>query len=224
MDLTKEELNEMLSAFKSEITETFSTQTKEILTQVDKKNGGTAAALTKEFQKATESLKNQVFNGGNDSTLEPDTAPKPDVSPKPDASGGSSDKLSLKALQNQIETLRQERETQAQQLLQEKRNSTLNTLFSGKKAQFPDKATRAFLMENESNIKHEDGNWYVADGDNVKPISDAVDSFLTTDFGQTFQPASKGRGMNMKKVMGEQSAGKSDSITLNDSLLMPDSE
>jgi hypothetical protein len=220
MPIEKEELEQMLATFKADITTSFTSQTQEILTQVDKKNGGTAAALTKEFQKTAESLRNQMLNGINtDTTLTPEvnTATN-DVN-----TASPTEKLSLKALQSQIETLRQEREQQALKLEQSERNNQLNTLFSSKKSQFPDKATKAFLMENEANLKQEDGNWYLVEGDSALPLSSAVDSFLNTDFGQTFQPASKGRGLNMKPAVGEQSAGTSSEVSLNDALLTPDS-
>lgn len=223
MDLSKEELNEMLTAFKSEITETFTSQTKEMLAQVDKKNSGTAASLTKEFQKTASELRNQMFNGSEDSSA---TAPEsaPQASPAAAPAQTSGEKLSLKALQSQIETLKQERIDQAQKLQESQRNVALNNMFSSKNSQFPDKATRAFLMENEANLKQEDGNWYLTDGESVKPLNDAVDSFLNTDFGQTFQPASKGRGLGLKPVKGEQSAGVADTMTLNEALLTPNPE
>lgn len=219
MPIEKEELEQMLSAFKADITSTFTSQTQEILTQVDKKNGGTASALTKEFQKTVETLRNQMLNGVTNEVAAAVETPLINT----DTVSTSTEKLSLKALQGQIETLRQEREQQALKLLQSERNSQLNTLFSSKKSQFPDKATKAFLMENESNLEQEEGNWYLKVGDSALPLAAAVDSFLNTDFGQTFQPASKGRGLNMKPAVGEQSAGTNSEVSLNEALLTRES-
>lgn len=219
MPIEKEELEQMLSAFKADITSTFTSQTQEILTQVDKKNGGTASALTKEFQKTVETLRNQMLNGVTNEVAAAVETPLINT----DTVSTSNEKLSLKALQGQIETLRQEREQQALKLLQSERNSQLNTLFSSKKSQFPDKATKAFLMENESNLEQEEGNWYLKVGDSALPLAAAVDSFLNTDFGQTFQPASKGRGLNMKPAVGEQSAGTNSEVSLNEALLTRES-
>ena len=223
MPIEKDELEQMLASFKSEITETFQNSMKETLSQVDKKNGGTAASLTKEFQKTIEGLKGQLTGESNPPSPEPEQ-PQPAPNPVQETNTNNSERLSLKALQNQIENLRRESEAKDQQLQTEQRNSAITSLFSEKKAQFADKATRAFLMENESKLKQEDGVWYHADGDNVVPLDKAVDGFLNTDFGQTFQPASRGRGMNMKPAKGEQSAGKGTEISLNESLLMPESE
>lgn len=224
MPLEREELEQMLSSFKAEITETFQSSMKETLSQVDKKNGGTAASLTKEFQKTVDSLRSQL-TGDNTTPVNPATpAPQDETPSAAPAAQDSSERLSLKALQNQIENLRRESEAKDLQLQTEQRNSAITSLFSDKKAQFADKATRAFLMENEGSLKHEDGVWYHAEGDNVVPLDKAVDNFLNTEFGQTFQPASRGRGMNMKPARGEQSAGKGTEVTLNESLLMPEAE
>ncbi len=220
MPIEKEELEQMLATFKADITTSFTSQTQEILTQVDKKNGGTAAALTKEFQKTAESLRNQMLNGVN---TEPTFTSEVNTVTNDVNTASPTEKLSLKALQSQIETLRQEREQQALKIEQSERNNQLNTLFSSKKSQFPDKATKAFLMENEANLKQEDGIWYLEEGDSALPLSNAVDAFLSTDFGQTFQPASKGRGLNMKQAVGEQNAGTSSEVSLNDALLTHDS-
>lgn len=223
MPIEKDELEQMLASFKSEITETFQNSMKETLSQVDKKNGGTAASLTKEFQKTIEGLKGQLTGEYNTPSPESEQPQTPANSGQ-GSNTDNSEKLSLKALQNQIESLRRESEAKDLQLQTEQRNSAITSLFSDKKAQFADKATRAFLMENEGKLKQEDGVWYHADGDNVVPLDKAVDGFLNTDFGQTFQPASRGRGMNMKPPTGEQSAGKGTEISLNESLLMPEAE
>ena len=224
MPLEREELEQMLASFKSEITETFQSSMKETLSQVDKKNGGTAASLTKEFQKTVEGLRSQLTGDSTPPTNPTPQDEAPSGTPATPPTQDSSDKLSLKALQNQIENLRKESEAKDLQLQTEQRNSAITSLFSDKKAQFADKATRAFLMENEGSLKQEDGIWYHAEGDNVVPLDRAVDNFLNTEFGQTFQPASRGRGMNMKPAKGEQSAGKGTEITLNESLLMPEAE
>ena len=196
--MNEEQLLEVLEAFKNDI-----------LKQVDIKNGGTAASLTKEFTKKLEALQ---------------TAPaqEPEFTPAPEPT--SEGQLSLKALQAQVEQLQAEKQQQERELALKNRDSAISSAFSNRKVQFGDKATRAFLLENSDKIKQEGSNYFIEDGDNVVPLDKAVDGFLSTDFGQMFQPASKGRGMNMRAPKGEQSAGRRQTKSLNEMLVTPDND
>lgn len=79
-------------------------------------------------------------------------------------------------------------------------------------------------MPELNKIKQEGNSYFIEDGDNVIPLDRAVDSFLNTEFGQMFQPANKGRGMNLKPAKGEQKAGRGTVPTLNQMLTMPDND
>ena len=195
--MNEEQLLEVLEAFKNDI-----------LKQVDIKNGGTAASIKKEVEKRFESFR--------PTTQESEFTP----APEPTSEG----QLSLKALQAQVEQLQAEKQQQERELALKNRDSAISSAFSNRKVQFGDKATRAFLLENSDKIKQEGNNYFIEDGDNVVPLDKAVDGFLSTDFGQMFQPASKGRGMNMRAPKGEQSAGRRQTKSLNEMLIQPDND
>lgn len=187
------------------------------LKQVDSKNSGLASSLTKEFKKSTDSIAAQLQGVGNlpvDDATPQDNTPVAEPAPAPKAS----ERLTLKALQTQIEELKNQNAAKEQALALSSRNNKLNSLFQNRKVAHTDKAVKAFLMDNESNIKQEDGVWFVQNGEEVKSLDDAVGGFLESDFGSMFQQASKGKGLGLKPST-QAPAGKQQEMSLNQALL-----
>lgn len=213
MDETQ--LKALLEGFKSDILGEVKNAMSETLTAVDKKNSGTAASLTKEFQKSTKEILAQVRGGSAGEEPEPTPSDDPEPSPSPK----NTERLTLKALKQEIESLRQANEAKEQQLAITNRNSKLSKILKENKVNYEDRATKAFLVDYGDNLKSEDGTWYVAEGEDVVSLDDAVKKFLSTDYGSTFLQPSKGKGMGLKPANTvTPPGGKAGEPTLNTSL------
>jgi hypothetical protein len=156
----------------------FSTTLKtELLGEVDRKNQGLAASITKEVKK-----------------LAPEKAPE---ATDPGASAASGEKLTegegkltLKALQQQIESLKKERDAEAA-LAQTARKSSALTEAIAKAGTLNQGALRKLLnLEYGEVLSEENGSWFVKQGESVKPLTDAIAGYLATDEGKSFMPPS----------------------------------
>lgn len=189
MTITKEELQEMFDSFKTEV-----------LSTVDAKNRGVASSLSKDFKIL------------RDSVVSKETSKE-----TPAIDSEQEEKLTMKSLQQQIKQLQQEKQEQERELQLKNRNEVVRNAFNGKSLLHADKALKAFMLDAE--IVSEGSNYFVKNGEEVLPLTEAVDCFLKTEFGQVFLPPSSGKGMNMKPAVGEQNTGYRASPSLNQLLL-----
>ena len=201
--MDEEQLKALLAGFKDDILGEVKTQMTDTLAAVDKKNSGLASSLTKEFKNSTSSILAEVRGSGAGGTGDggegtPAGGGAGGTNPDDNGTPSQKSKLTLKALKTEIESLRAENLRKEQQLSVSSRNSELSSLFNAKKANFPDRAVKAFLLEHGGDLKQEEGVWFLSKGEDVVSIGDAVDSFLQSDFGSTFVQASKGKGMGLK--------------------------
>lgn len=185
---------------------------KTLLTQVDQKNAGLAASITKELKKSLESLQ---------------PAPQPEAeqpSPKPgtgdgEANGGNASdtgKLTLKALQSQlleqtklIQQLKEEGERKERETFVANRKSALASAIAEAKTLNPALLQKVLEVEYGDNLKSENGGWFVQQGDSVKGLKDALSGYLQTDEGKAFLPASgtQGSGSTESKTTTPPPAG-----------------
>lgn len=179
---------------------------KTLLTQIDQKNAGLAASLTKELKKSLESLQTS-----KDSPTEPGEPGKTGAGDSDLNSGGtnSEGKLTLKALQSQlqeqtklIQQLKEEGDRKEQAAFTAKRKAALSSEIAGAKTLNPTLLQKVLELEYGEAVKEEGGAWYVQRGETVSTLKDAIATYLQTDEGKAFLPPS-----------GTQGAGSTESKT-----------
>ena len=196
--------------------------TDKILSEVDRKNSGLASSLSKDFKKVSEAQQEFLEQFKQNSTQppeNPETITPPTTDPNPDI---LENRTQLKALNKKLQELELENQRKDKALAERTRDTQLMSLMSGKKSPFPDRATKAFLIEHSNQLVSENGNWYVQKSeDEVESLDSAVDSFLVTDFGSTFLPPHKVRGMGLRSSNYTPKAPKKE-LSLNEMIIEED--
>lgn len=184
--MTLEELTAYITEQVGNLTTQIGGLETKILTEVDRRNSGTAASISKDLAKAIAAVQPAT----------PDPAPE-----AKSGEGGDETKVrpTIKALETDLQKLRQEiadkdaaiergnRETALNGVLSSKRVLAQGVLFNALKAQYGDKLQR-------------DGDqWFVVDGDSAKTLESVVDGFLATDDGKAFLPSSGVNGAGSKE-------------------------
>ena len=146
----------------------------EILSQVDRKNSGLAASLNKDVAKAIADLKQAE-------------TPSADPEPSPDDKPG---RLTTKAVQSELEQLKQQLADEKAAKLQSDRKAALTGAIASKGTLAQGILFDALDRRFGDNLKQDDGQWFVMEGDLVKPLETVVSGFLETDEGKHFLPAS----------------------------------
>lgn len=188
--MTLEELKALLEESQASLLEQVQTSLKgmkgEILQEVDKKNSGTVSSILKSLKPKEEKVP----------VLEEKAPVQEEKAPVQEE---EKTKLSLKALERQIADFKAQLEEKDKKLLLKELDGNLLNALNGKKVLNSGIALKAFKLENEGNLKQEDGVWYVQNGESVVSLDTAVDKFLETDFGKTLlPPTSKARGSGLK--------------------------
>lgn len=188
--MTLEELKALLEESQASLLEQVQTSLKgmkgEILQEVDKKNSGTVSSILKSLKPKEEKVP----------VLEEKASVQEEKAPVQEE---EKTKLSLKALERQIADFKAQLEEKDKKLLLKELDGNLLNALNGKKVLNSGIALKAFKLENEGNLKQEDGVWYVQSGESVVSLDTAVDKFLETDFGKTLvPPTSKARGSGLK--------------------------
>jgi glucan-binding YG repeat protein len=157
-----------------------------LTTTIDTKNAGLAASLTREIKK-----------------LIPEPKPEPEK-PAPAADPSEAEgKLTMKALQQQIQQLQDEAKRKDAEAFSARKTSALTTAIASHKALNQTALQKLLNLELGESIKEENGNWLVAQGESVKSLNDAIAAYLATDEGKAFLPPS-----------GTAGAGSSESKTV----------
>ena len=195
--MTLEELKALLEESQASLLEQVQTSLKgmkgEILQEVDKKNSGTVSSILKSLKPKEEKvpvLEEKAPVLEEKAPVQEEKAPVQEE---------EKTKLSLKALERQIADFKAQLEEKDKKLLLKELDGNLLNALNGKKVLNSGIALKAFKLENEGNLKQEDGVWYVQSGESVVSLDTAVDKFLETDFGKTLvPPTSKARGSGLK--------------------------
>jgi hypothetical protein len=106
--------------------------------------------------------------------------------------------LQYQTLKQELEALRVEREMDKKKSFQLQRDVALTDSLSNLKVVNPKAFKKLVLAEYGENITEENGQWYLADGDSVKPLNDALGQYLDSEEGQIFKPASGISGTGAK--------------------------
>ncbi|MEA5603703.1 hypothetical protein [Nostoc sp. UHCC 0252] len=149
----------------------------EISSEFTKANQGLAASVTKEIKKLQS----------------PQPAPV-------ESTESISEKLTLKALEQQLTDLKTQLANKDLETLSAKRGSAVSQAIANSKALSPAVLQKVFLLDNSDKLKEENGKWYVTQGDSVSTLEDALTSFLSTEDGKAFIPASGVRGSDAQET------------------------
>nr|WP_322714548.1 hypothetical protein [Nostoc sp. ChiSLP03a]MDZ8215802.1 hypothetical protein [Nostoc sp. ChiSLP03a] len=149
----------------------------EISTEFTKANQGLAASVTKEIKKLQA----------------PQSAPA-------ESTESIQEKLTLKVLEQQLTDLKTQLANKDLEALNAKRSSAVSQAIANSKALSPATLQKVFLLDNSDKLKEENGKWYVAQGDSVSTLEDALSSYLSTEDGKAFLPASGVRGSDAQET------------------------
>lgn len=147
----------------------------EILAEVDKKNAGLASSLSKEFKKLS-----------TPSTQDSDEEPK--------------DKLSLKALQQQISDLHNQLKEKDEQAFNAKRSEAVSKAISKSNVLNQSTFHKLYMLENASLLKEEDGNWFIDRNGQVLSLEESLKNYLNSDDGKLFLPPSGVNGSSSQET------------------------
>ncbi|MBD2196607.1 MULTISPECIES: hypothetical protein [Calothrix] len=147
----------------------------EILSEVDKKNAGLASSLSKEIKKLTTT-----------SPLESDEEPKGN--------------LSLKALQQQISDLQTQLREKDEQAYNAKRSEAVSKAISKSNVLNQSTLHKLYMMENSSQLKEENGNWFVERNGQVLSLEESLKNYLNSDDGKLFLPPSGVNGSSSQET------------------------
>lgn len=167
--MTEEEILALLASFKAEV-----------MDGVNKANQGVAAATSKELKRALEGLQ------------------KPPEQPE-ETPEGNGQRLTVKALQGELEALKGSLAEKEQAQMEALRNSAVAQAVASRDLVAPSAALKLFSL-NHPNLKQEGDQWF-SDGETPKSLNALLDEFLSSADGQIFvkPKAAPGAGSKTSK-------------------------
>lgn len=149
--MTPDEIKALITETLTATLETFKT---DILSVTDEKNRGLAAALTKDIKKLSEKP----------------TEPEP-----------TEEKLTLKSLQSELGSLREQLANEKAASLRKTTSAEISKLVASSKLTQPEAAMKLFEAEYGSAIAVEDEKLFVRQGENVQSLSDCFSNFVKSN-------------------------------------------
>ncbi|BAU12875.1 hypothetical protein LEP3755_34080 [Leptolyngbya sp. NIES-3755] len=138
-----------------------------LLTEVDQKNGKLAASLERQMKKE-----------------------KP---PEP-ASEDDPSKLSMKSLQQQIESLKNELAEKDKVAFTADRNSAISNVIASSNSQNKATLMKLFSIQYGDKLQKENNNWFIEENGAVKSLEDCLSNYLTSEEGKIFVPPTSNEG------------------------------
>jgi hypothetical protein len=163
--MNEEQVKELLSNLKEELLEA-----------VDQKNQGLATNLSKKVKGLEEKFES-AKPAENDSKGQ-----------------GEEGKLSMKALQQQIQQLNQQLAEKDKAAFEADRNSKINEVIGNSDAQAKEILSRQIKTLYGDKLTKEEGQWFVKDGEDVKPFDEVFSEYLQSDEGKFFLPPNPAKG------------------------------
>lgn len=161
------------------IAESLSSVKTEILTETTNAQKGLAASITREIKKLSETKTTQ-------------TAPEDEPT--------SESTLSLKALQKQLSDMQSELANEKASATKAKRDSALVSAIQKSGAINQTALKKLLSLEYGERLKSEGDRWYLEDGETATELQDVVASYLKSDEGKHFVPASGVQGSGSKET------------------------
>ncbi|MEH1957674.1 hypothetical protein [Nostoc sp.] len=110
------------------------------------------------------------------------------------------DKLTLRALEQQLIDLKTQLADKDKETVAAKRSSAVSQVIANSKALSPGSLQKLFLLDNAERIIEENGKWFINQGDTVSTLEDALTSYLSSEDGKAFLPASGVRGSDAQET------------------------
>lgn len=115
--------------------------------------------------------------------------------------------LAYKALQDELNNIKAEREQEKTQAAQLRRDKAVLESVGSLQVNNPAVFRKLFLAEFGNQITEEDNQFFLSNGDSTKPLTKAMEDYLNSEDGKLFQPASSVNGSGSKpsdkKIPGE---------------------
>jgi hypothetical protein len=131
--------------------------------------------------------------------------------------------LTLKSLQQELNSLKDELQNKERAISEDKRNNYVKDYLRDKldnKAVIP--AMKLFINDYSKNISEYEGNWYYEKDEKVVSLKDKLEEFLKSEEGEIFLNSSKKyKGVGIKPSNATP-PNKASNISLNEALFMPD--
>jgi hypothetical protein len=164
--MTEEEMKQLL-------TEMFGEFKQSIISEVNTTNGKFAAALERKFKKE-EPAPTEVADAADENPAAP--------------------KLSLKALQQQIQDLTTQLSEKEQAALRADKTAAISQLIAGSPAQNKATLQKLFSIEYGDKLQKENGQWFLEQGGQVQSLQDCLNGYLNSDEGKIFLPPTETQG------------------------------
>lgn len=127
------------------------------------------------------------------------------------------EKLTLKSLQSQLKNMREQIEKKDRDLANANRDQKIHNFLNAKGINYSDSAYKLFLAENGENLKQENGEWFVKEGETVQSLEQKLESFIEKPEIAIYKnKLPKGGGIRQSNTSVNTSAK---STSLNDKLL-----
>lgn len=157
-------IDQALSTFKSDI-----------LAEVTKSNQGLAASLSTSLNKKIEKM------------TQPETKSE-------ESTEDSKDRLTLKALQGQIEQLNQQLQEKEHKAFESERSAAISKVIAGSNSINKNLLQKIFAQEVAPKLQKENDSWFLEQEGQVIPIDKALESYLASEEGACFLPPSPAKG------------------------------
>jgi hypothetical protein len=106
--------------------------------------------------------------------------------------------LAYKALQEELNVIKTEREQEKQSAAQVRRDKAVLESVGSLNVNNSKVFRKLFLAEFGSQITEENNQFFLSSGDSTKPLNKAMEDFLNSEDGKLFQPASSVNGSGSK--------------------------
>lgn len=139
-----------------------------LLSEVDSKNAGLAASITKKTQKLIE--------------------------PKQESEETLENRLTLQSLQDEIKNLRAEAEAKDKAFLDAQKKEAIYSTVNSTKTVGKSILTRQLQSIYSDSLVKENDTWYVQEGETVKEFKTVVDDYLASEEGALFVAPNNSKG------------------------------
>lgn len=151
----------------------------EIMSDVTKANQGLAANISKEIKRLATSQSSKEETEGSES---------------------SEGKLTLKALQQQIADLTNQLQEKDKQAFEADKTSAIASVIAASGTQNKSTLQKLFALQYGAALKKEGNSWFVEQEGTVKPLNAVFKSYLESEEGSIFLPASSVDGSGSKET------------------------
>lgn len=184
--MTIEELEALLTQKITDLTDQIGNLQTNILAEVDRRNSGTAASITKDVAKRLAELQ----------------TPTETPTPTPPTDGSEPARLTVKALQADLDKFKAELANRDAAIAAQNRAMALNNALSSKRVLAQKVLFQALSAQYGDKLQEDGGQWFVTDSGGTQTLEAAIDGFLSSDEGKAFLPSSGINGAGSKESSG----------------------